>query len=104
MCARDHFDLEVNPALAGTSGSAGAWRGVRLQDRLSVSNFVAGRGVHSTTVRSIGRSSFYDCLAALLESRFHPFFIPTFIYFAAIIHQEDKARRGKSTVLRGRNG
>jgi hypothetical protein len=82
-----------------TSGLPGVMRSVRLRERLSVSVYAVRRGVNSDHTRGVGRTSFFDCLVVLFMLSFRPWYVIVFLYHATLVHAQDKARRGKPSMV-----
>ena len=94
----------MSPDEAPTSGLPGVFRSIRLVDRLSVSIYAVRRGTNASYTWSAGRTAYYDCLVQLFLFWFHPSFVIVFLYFACIVHYQDKARRGKTVIGLTENG
>lgn len=67
--------------------------------RLSVMVYAARRGSTSGATKPFGRNSHYGCLIVLIYTHFHPTFLSTFLYFADVIHQEDKLFVAKASSI-----
>lgn len=72
--------------------------------RLSVSTTAIRRGIRLDCTTGLGRFEFYPCVALLYSLAYHPTFVYSFMYFADIIHQEEKVGVVKSTVFFTANG
>ena len=98
-CTGNHAKLQDLDASSHPSGLTGTLQSVRLRDRLSVSVFATRRGINADHTRSLGRTTFFDCLVVLINLVYQPQFVVCFLYHATLIHFEDKAARGKSTIF-----
>jgi hypothetical protein len=80
-------------------GTSGHMMSVRLRSRLSVGVYAVRRGGNSEHTRALGRTSFYDCLVALIYLYLRPECVVIFSYYATLMDLTDKAARAKDTPI-----
>ena len=71
---------------------------VAIKERLSVSVYAVRRGWDHST-KDLERDFHYICLVVLIWLEYHDGFIIIFLYFACLVHQQDRVHRWKMTAI-----